>query len=144
METVFDFEPTQLEIESIAFNYLTLGLRCGNDIVKPTKDFYLSNIKGDWAIFDIALLLTDRGETAQAAKYWEMIPAETIFTLTDDSNLIAEILGYKISKSDYHANIAQPQSVIDMISFAEYTKDGALKAELEARYSNDLSQFFNE
>lgn len=74
MLTIFDFEPTTQEIEEIGFNYLTMALRLGQSVESPTKNFYLQNIKEKWAMFDIAVLLSERGRQEEANVYFSQIP----------------------------------------------------------------------
>ena len=72
---MYDFSPTAEEESNIAFNYLDMRLRCGDWNNNPTKDWYQKNVKPDWAIFDIAVLLQDRGQEEEAQTYFEKIPA---------------------------------------------------------------------
>lgn len=74
MQTIFDFSPTQTEVQEIAFDYLTMGFRMGERATAPSKEWYIKHIKKEWAIFDIALLFTYRKDEAKANEAWAKIP----------------------------------------------------------------------
>lgn len=74
MENIFDFNPSSAELKDIAFNPTTMYLRCGKEDTIFDKDFYLSNILPNWAIFDLALLFESREEQSTADQYWSQIP----------------------------------------------------------------------
>ncbi len=90
METIFDFSPTQLEVQEIAFDYLTMRFRLGERVTSPSKEWYLKNIKPEWAIFDIALLFTYRKDETKANDAWTKIPElHAEYLLGQDYELVA-------------------------------------------------------
>lgn len=73
METIFDHNVTAEEIKVCGFFDYWQRIRHGIDFKEPIdKGQYLDKITEEAAIFDIALLLEERGEDAK--KYWEKIP----------------------------------------------------------------------
>lgn len=68
----------------------------------------------------------------------------TIFDLTDDSALIAEVLGYETTRSEYLATIPAENYCLDMLAFAEATNNAELQREIGKACEVALSSFFNE
>jgi len=59
METIFEHNPTQVEIEQFTNGF--------------SKEYYLSKDK-DILIADIAIMYADRGNTKKSNEYWSKIP----------------------------------------------------------------------
>lgn len=73
METIYDHNVTAEEIEACGFLDIWQRIRHGIDFVEPIdKEQYLNKITVEAAIFDIALLLEHRKQSAR--KYWKKIP----------------------------------------------------------------------
>lgn len=68
METIFDHNPTQTEIGNCYF----VSFIKGNVSDSELKDAYVSEITEDKAIFDIAMLMEQRGQNPD--DYWAKIP----------------------------------------------------------------------
>ena len=71
MSTVFDYLPTETELNAIGFNSVVTWASLGI-IENITKEQYISLVKEDKALFDIALLLEFRNQNA--SEIWAKIP----------------------------------------------------------------------
>jgi hypothetical protein len=68
----------------------------------------------------------------------------TIFDLTDDHQLITDVLEYETSKEQYLAGVAPESIPLDMLRLAEHTGDEELVADLNKTFAEALSLLFNE
>lgn len=70
METIFDYNVTEKEIEENLF--LTNLKRIMSNSYDEFKEKYISETSKEWALFDIALIFEARGKSAR--KIWKQIP----------------------------------------------------------------------
>jgi hypothetical protein len=70
METIFDYNPTRDELESLRFTSLDFCLKFGIDIKEDlTPELYRKHIPQKFAYYDLALLFGLRKDTENADKY---------------------------------------------------------------------------
>lgn len=76
METIFDHNPTQQELNDLRFDALSFCQKFGIDLATElTKDLYLEHITQQNAYYDIACLFEFRGDLETAEKYWSKLPS---------------------------------------------------------------------
>jgi hypothetical protein len=73
METIFDFSPTDEELESLRFTSLDFCLKFGIDIKEDlTPELYRKHITQKFAHYDLVLLFGLRKDTGNAEKYTKL------------------------------------------------------------------------
>lgn len=74
METIFDYNPTQKELEEIGINYIGLAIRHGVDIADPVTPESYKKVSQDDAYFDLGLLFECRNENRKSKEYFSKTP----------------------------------------------------------------------
>lgn len=75
METIFNYNPTQKELNEIRFDSLSLCLKFGVDISeKLTPRLYIKLITQQNAYYDLACLFEFRNNLLKANEYWDKLP----------------------------------------------------------------------
>lgn len=75
METIFDHNPTQSELNALRFDALSFTLKFGIELNEElTTDSYKNHITKEFAFYDLACLFEERGDMDKAEQYWQQLP----------------------------------------------------------------------
>ena len=75
METIFDHNPTQSELNTLRFDALSFTLKFGIELNEElTPDSYKKHITKDFSFYDLACLFEARGDIDKAQQYWKHLP----------------------------------------------------------------------
>ncbi|PXY44511.1 hypothetical protein [Flavobacterium hydrophilum] len=77
MITIFDYNPTDQELNDIRFDALSLCQKFGIDTDKElTPELYLELVSQENAYYDLAVLFEFRNDQEKADEFWAKLPKE--------------------------------------------------------------------
>jgi hypothetical protein len=77
METIFDYNPTDQELNDIRFDAFSLCQKFGIDTDKElTPELYLELVSQENAYYDLAVLFEFRNDQQKANEFWAKLPKE--------------------------------------------------------------------
>lgn len=80
METIFDYNPTDQELNDIRFDAFSLCQKFGIDTDKElTPELYLELVSQENAYYDLATLFEFRNDQTKAKEFWAKLPKELQF-----------------------------------------------------------------
>ena len=75
METIFDYTPTECELNALRFDALSFTLKFGIELKEElTPESYKKHITKESAFYDLACLFEERGDIDKAELYWQQLP----------------------------------------------------------------------
>lgn len=76
METIFDYRPTNQELNDIRFDAFSLCQKFGIDTDKDlTPELYKELVSQENAYYDLAVLFEFRNDQDKANEFWAKLPA---------------------------------------------------------------------
>jgi hypothetical protein len=76
MRTIFDYNPTNQELNDIRFDSLSLCHKFGIDTDQElTPELYIKLVSQENAYYDLAVLFEFRNDQQKADEFWKMLPA---------------------------------------------------------------------
>jgi hypothetical protein len=77
MITIFDYNPTDQELNDIRFDALSLCQKFGIDTDKElTPELYVKLVSQENAYYDLAVLFEFRNDQKKANEFWTQLPKE--------------------------------------------------------------------
>ena len=75
METIFDYTPTEWELNALRFDSFSFMLKFGIELKEElTPESYKKHITKEFAFYDLACLFEERGDMDKAEQYWQQLP----------------------------------------------------------------------
>ena len=75
METIFDYAPTEWELNALRFDSFSFMLKFGIELKEElTPESYKKHITKEFAFYDLACLFEERGDMDKAEQYWQQLP----------------------------------------------------------------------
>lgn len=75
METIFDYAPTEWELNVLRFDSFSFMLKFGIELKEElTHESYKKHITKEFAFYDLACLFEERGDMDKAEQYWQQLP----------------------------------------------------------------------